>query len=222
MNTVLCIAPHPDDETLGCGGTLLKHRRQGDAIHWLIVTNISEEKGWSALRVRSRQKEIDKVSGLYGFKSVHKLDFPTMELDRVPKSDLVKAIADVVVRLKPQTVYLPNRSDVHTDHQEIFKAAFSCMKSFRYPSIRKVLMYEVPSETEFAPALSEYAFIPNVFVDITPFMKKKLDMMKVFASEVMEAPLPRSLESIEALAKWRGSQISEKYAEAFVLLKEIL
>ncbi len=222
MNTVLCIAPHPDDETLGCAGALLKHRFQGDVIHWLIVTNISEDKGWPVAQVVSRQKEIDKVSRMFGFKGVHKLDFPTMELDQVPKRDLVKALAGVIAKVKPQIIYLPNRSDVHTDHQEIFKAAFSCTKNFRFPFIKKILMYEVPSETDFAPALNDCAFVPNVFVDITPFMTKKLSIMKVYASEVMKAPLPRSLDSIRGMAAYRGSQIGKSYAEAFVLLKEIV
>ncbi len=221
MKKVIVIAPHPDDETLGCGGTILKHRLQGDDVHWLIVTNISDEKGWPAAKVRARQEEIKKVGRMYGFKEIHKLDFPTTELDQIPMNDLVAVMSKVVSVVKPQIVYLPNRSDVHTDHQVIFKAAMGCTKNFRYPFIERILMYEVPSETEFAPALSESVFIPNVFMDITPFIEKKLKIMSIYQSEVMKPPLPRSLATIKALAQWRGSHISKPYAEAFTLLKEI-
>ena len=117
---------------------------------------------------------------------------------------------------------MPNHSDVHTDHQITFKAAYSCTKNFRYPFIKKILMYETLSETEFAPTLLENTFIPNVFMDITKYFEKKLKIFRIYKSEVMEEPLPRSLKVIEAFNKYRGSQIGEKYAEAFVLLKEII
>lgn len=220
MNKILVVAVHPDDETLMCGGALLKHKNNGDEIYWLIITNISEKHGWKEDVVRKRQQEISKVSKMYGFDKTFKLNFPTTKLDEIPINNIVSSISDVFNEVKPNIVYLPNRSDVHTDHQITFKAAYSCTKNFRYPFIEKIYMGETLSETEYAPALNETAFIPNTFVDITEFFNLKMKILNVFTSEIMESPMPRSAETIEALAKYRGSSVSCKYAESFVLLKE--
>ena len=219
---ILVISSHPDDETLGCGGTILKHKDIGDKIYWLIVTNIDVKDGWDKDIVKERQKEIKRVAEMYGFEKIFKLDYPATKLDVIPIQKIIESISKVIFEIKPEIIYLPNRSDVHTDHQITFKTAYSCTKNFRYPFIRKILMYETLSETEFAPALPENTFIPNVFVDITKYFEKKLEIFKIYKSEVMEEPLPRSLGSIKALTKYRGSQIGVEYAEGFMLVREII
>ena len=218
---ILVISPHPDDETLGCGGTILKHKDIGDKIYWLIVTNIDVKDEWNKDTVKERQKEIKRVAEMYSFEKIFKLDYPAAKLDVIPIQKIIESISKVIFEIKPEIIYLPNRSDVHTDHQITFKTAYSCTKNFRYPFIRKILMYETLSETEFAPALPENTFIPNVFVDITKYFGKKLEIFKIYKSEVMKEPLPRSLGSIKALARFRGSQIGVEYAEAFMLVGEI-
>ncbi len=219
---ILAISPHPDDETLGCGGTILKDKDMGDKIYWLIITNIDMKNGWDKDIIEKRQKEIETVAEMYGFEKTFKLDYPAAKLDAIPIQEIIESISKVIFEIKPEIIYLPNRSDVHTDHQITFKATYSCTKNFRYPFIKKILMYETLSETEFAPALPENTLIPNVFVDITNYFEKKIEIFKIYKSELMKEPLPRSLEVVEALAKYRGSRIGEKYAEAFVLLKEII
>lgn len=218
----LIVSPHPDDETLGCGGTILKHKALGDETYWLIMTNIDENHGWDVKKVRERQSTIKKVSSMYGFQSTYKLDFATTKLDTISINDLIIGISKVINEVIPTIIYVPNRSDIHTDHQVTFKAVVSCTKSFRYPFIKKILMYECLSETEFSLALPENVFIPNVFVDITDFFKEKIEIMKVYDTEIMKAPYPRNLDVIESLAKYRGSRIGKKYAEAFMLLEEII
>ena len=222
MSKTLIVSVHPDDETLGCGGTILKLKASGEHIYWLILTNVNEADGWEKRRVEQRQKEIEVVSGLYGFEQTHKLDFPTTKLDTISNNDLISAISNVIGTVEPNTIFLSNRSDIHTDHQVAFKGVISCTKSFRYPSIKKILMYECLSETEFTPALPENAFLPNLHVDITDYLEKKLEIMKIFESEVMNPPYPRSLETIKAQARYRGSRIGKEYAEAFMLIQEIL
>ena len=219
---ILVISPHPDDETLGCGGTILKHKDIGDKVYWLIITNIDMKDGWDKDIVEKRQKEIETVAEMHGFEKTFKLDYPTAKLDTIPIQEIIESISKVIFEIKPEIIYLPNRSDVHTDHQITFKAAYSCTKNFRYPFIKKILMYETLSETEFAPALPENTFIPNVFVDTTKYFEKKLEIFKIYKSEVMEEPFPRSLDSIKALARYRGSQIGVEYAESFVLIREIV
>jgi N-acetylglucosamine malate deacetylase 1 len=218
---ILVVAPHPDDETVGCGGTLLKHKADGDQICWMIVTNMDTDHGWPQAQVDLRQQEIDSVTEMYGFDQTFKLDFPAAALETIPFGKLIPTMAGVINNIQPDTIYLPNRSDAHTDHHIVFKAVYSCTKNFRYPFVNRVLMYETMSETEFAPALPENVFIPNVFVDVTDHFEKKIEIFRVFDSEVMDAPLPRSIDAVTALAQYRGSRISKKYAEAFSLCFDI-
>jgi N-acetylglucosamine malate deacetylase 1 len=221
MANVIVIAAHPDDETLGVGGTLLKHKKKGDNIYWLIVTGISEKMGFTAARVKERNEEILKVANMYGFTKTFTLDYPTMSLSSRDVVELVPKISAIFQEVKPEITYTLNRSDAHSDHRVIFDAVMSCTKSFRYPYIKQVLMYECISETEFAPALPEKAFIANYFVDISDFLKQKLEIMEIFKSEVGQHPFPRSLENIKALAHFRGASTGVQYAEAFQLLKYI-
>ena len=226
MNKILVVAVHPDDETLGCGGTLLKHKADGDEIYWLIVTTIKNgyknwDLGFSKEVIKKREYEIKRVAELYNFDGVYKLEFPTMRIDEISMSNLIKKISDIFLEVKPNVIYLPFKDDVHSDHRKVFEATFSCTKSFRYPFIKKVYMMETLSETEFAPSLKENSFVPNIFVDITQFLEKKIQIMKVFKSEIKEHPFPRSVENIKALAIFRGATAGVKYAESFMLLKEI-
>ena len=216
-NKILIIAVHPDDETLGCGGTLLKHKANGDEIHWLICTETNPKNDF----FKAREKEIEKVTNIYGFDSVTNLQLKTMQIDEYSMSDLITKISKVINEVKPSTIYLPFKSDVHSDHRKIFEASYSCTKSFRYPCIKKIYMMEVLSETEFAPSVKEDSFVPNTFVDISEYMGKKIEIMQVFNSELEEHPFPRSERSLRALATLRGATAGCEYAESFVLLKEI-
>lgn len=221
MSKVIIISAHPDDETLGAGGTILKHKKNGDEVHWVIVTDVFEREGFSYERVLSRKQEIEKVSKLYSFNSVNNLGYPTMKLNDTILFELVNKISNIFQELEPDTIYVMNRSDAHSDHRIVFDAVMSCTKSFRYPFVKKVLMYECISETEFAPILPERVFQPNYFVDISDFLNKKIEIMKIFDSELGEHPFPRSIKNIEALATYRGATIGVNYAEAFQLIKYI-
>ncbi|WP_288898045.1 PIG-L family deacetylase [uncultured Capnocytophaga sp.] len=221
MKKVIVISAHPDDEILGAGGTLLKHKKNGDKIYWLIVTNVLESYGFSKERICSRQKEIEKISEALGVEKVFLLNYPTMSLSTSTLIEMVPKISKVFTEIEPEIVYCLNRSDAHSDHRITFDAVMACTKSFRYPFIKQVLMYECISETEFAPQLPEKVFIPNYFVDISSFLEEKLELMKIYESEVGEHPFPRSLRNIEALATYRGASVGVEYAEAFQLIKYI-
>ena len=221
MRRVLVVSVHPDDETLGCGGTLLKHQNAGDEIFWLIITNVKEEYGYSQARVIIRNLEIDAVSKEYNFNKVVKLEFQPTKLNSENQPDLITKISKVFCEIKPEIIYLINRSDAHSDHRFAFSACYACTKAFRHPYIQKILMYECLSETEFAAQLPENVFIPNYFVDITEFIDKKIEIMGIYASEIEEHPFPRSIQNIRALASYRGASCGKHYAEAFQLLKYI-
>jgi len=217
-NRVLVVAVHPDDETLGCGGTLLKHKANGDEIHWLICTTIDKNNSY----YKTRENEIEKVSNLYNFDSVHNLQLKTMQVDEYNISELVNKISQIIKKVQPNIIYLPFKGDVHSDHRKIFEASYSCTKSFRYPYIKKIYMMETLSETEFAPSTKEDSFVPNVFVDVSRFFEKKIEIIKVFKTEMRKHPFPRSERNLRALATLRGATCGCEYAESFMLLKEIL
>ena len=219
IHRTIVIAPHPDDETLGVGGTLLRRKTEGVNLAWVIVTNISIESGWSEEKVKQRAGEIQRITQFYEFDEVYCLNFETTQLDAIPMSDLVAAISDVFKEFKPEEVYVPHPADVHTDHRVVYDAVSACTKWFRYPSVKRVLAYETLSETDFGLG-TDQAFRPNVFVDIEQFLSKKLQAMDIFASEVGEFPFPRSHEAIRALATLRGAASGFQSAEAFELLRE--
>ncbi|MFW6016704.1 MAG: PIG-L deacetylase family protein, partial [bacterium] len=146
MKTVV-ISPHPDDETLGCGGTLLKHKKNNDELYWIIMTTVTEDINYPDNYENIRNREIEKVANLYGMKDIFKLNFPAAKLDNIPLKNIIGKISRAFKSIKPEQIYLPNRSDIHSDHRVTFDASFSCTKSFRYSTIKKVLMYETLSET---------------------------------------------------------------------------
>ena len=211
MKKILCVSVHPDDETLGCGGTLLKHKATGDEIYCVHVTN-GNERQESVIRLLRK---------LYGFKETYQLGLPEIKLTDIPLSEIIGKLSAVIQQVKPDYLYIPNRSDAHSDHRIVFEALTACTKSFRYPFIKKIMMCEVISETDFSPALPENIFIPNVFMDISDFIERKYEILNVFESEVLTSPYTRSIDAILALSKYRGSQINVNYAEAFMLLKEV-
>ena len=221
MNRVLVVAVHPDDETLGCGGTLLKHKSNNDEIHWLIVTDIKEPEGFDKFTIEKRKIEIDKVKRLFNFDSVHKLGLSTTKIDEYSMSSLIENISSVINKVKPHIIYLPFKGDIHSDHKHVFNAAYSCTKSFRYPFIKIIYMMETLSETEFSLSTKDESFIPNVFVDISDYMDKKIEAMEIYEGEMGSHPFPRSERNIKALATHRGATVGCEYAESFMLIKEV-
>ncbi|TZE82179.1 PIG-L deacetylase family protein [Calorimonas adulescens] len=217
---VLVVSVHPDDETLGCGGTLLKHKTYGDELFWMIITKPDESLSFSREFMEKRKKQIQDVSNIYGFEMVYELGFNTTKLHAVDFSNLINSTSQVINEIKPEIIYMNNRSDIHTDHQIAAKALISCTKSFRYPFIKRILMYECISETEIAPGFPENIFIPNVYSNITDFIDEKMQIMNIYQSEVQYPPLPRSLDNIKALARYRGASCGVDYAEAFMLVRE--
>jgi LmbE family N-acetylglucosaminyl deacetylase len=215
----LVVAPHPDDEILGCGGTLLRRKNEGGVVGWLVVTGMTEEAGWPVEQIRLRDEEIAKVVAMVGFDAVFNLRLPATRLDELPMSELVSAFSSVFKSFEPEEVLVPHRGDVHSDHRVTFDAVAACAKWFRYPSVRRVLAYETPSETEFGLS-KEIAFEPNFFVDIGAYLERKLEVAKVYQSELGEFPFPRSVRAIRALAEWRGACAGYLAAEAFELLRE--
>ena len=222
MRTVVVISPHPDDETLGCGGTILRHVAEGDSVHWVIVTCVAEELGYTSQAITDRAEEIQRVADFYRFSTVTQLGFLTTRLDVVPRADIIEKLSDVFVEVKPETLYVPYGGDVHSDHVVVADASIACTKSFRFSSVKQVRAYEVLSETEFGISPNVPGVRPNLFIDIGPYLEKKIEVMHLYKGEMGVLPFPRSVEAIRALATVRGTTSGCSSAEAFMTLREIL
>jgi len=219
---VLVISCHPDDETLGCGGTILRHVAAGDTVHWLIVTEAFEPQ-WPRVVIDEKAAEVEAVAAAYGMASVTKLGLPTISLEQLPLSTVIDGIRGAMEKARPEVVYLVHEGDVHSDHGVVFTATLVVCKAFymRALGIRRILSYETLSSTEAAAPHHCRAFVPNVTIDTTPFLERKIEIMRLFASEIQEEPFPRSPSSIRALARYRGAAIGVEYAESFVLIREV-
>ncbi len=209
---VLIIAPHPDDETLGCGGYILKNSKILD-IHLLFVTKMKNTK--KDRKYLTRSKQISKINKIYKFKSITKLNYYTSEMDLYPRGEIINKLSQVLSNLKPDEILIPSSIDVHSDHKIINECSISASKSFRNPYLKKIIEYEVLSETNFS--LKE-TFKPNYFVDVSDNIKKKIQIMKIYKSELKKHPFPRSIDSIRSLAILRGSQAGFKFAESFKII----
>lgn len=219
---VLVIAVHPDDETLGCGGTLLKHAAQGDELHWLLVTAMAGP-AFGPERIAAQAQRVEAVRAAYPFQSLHWLRLPTLTLDTLPLADLVALLREPIAAIRPERVFLPNRGDAHSDHRVVAEAAQAVVKAFYQTSlgVREVLAMEVLSETEAAPPWPERSFLPNVFVDISATFARKQAILELYTEELHPDPLPRGRSAVEALARLRGATIGTDHAEAFQLLRAI-
>ena len=211
MKKVCVIAVHPDDETLGCGGTILKHIADGDEVFCVFVTGGNAEQ----------RKLISSVTKAFGFAKVFELNLPELDLADLSLNKIIPKVSAVFKETEPEILYIPNRSDIHSDHKQVFDAVLACTKSFRYPFIRKILMMEVISETDFCLALPESTFVPNYFVNISRVFKRKLEILDLYKTEMLPYPQTRNESTMTALNRYRGSQIGAEYAEAFMALKVV-
>ena len=221
MKRITVISVHPDDETLGCGGTILRHVAAGDRVSWIVVTAGWEPK-YGADVIATKAREVEQVAKAYGMADVQRLGLPTTRMRELPETAVIDALGPAIEKAAPEVIYTIHRGDVHTDHQAVFEAMSIVCKPFRAaPRPARLLSFETLSSTDAAIPDAESAFVPNVFIDITPHIDRKIEIMKMFVSEQQAYPQPRASESIRALARYRGAVIGREYAEAFVLLREV-
>ncbi len=217
---VLVIAPHADDEIIGVGGTIAKHIYNGDDVFVCIVT-----RGFEPLfnedrfeKMRSAAKECHSKLGI---RKTYFLEFPAVMLEKVNRHELNGKIFEVFNETKPDIVYMPHFGDMQKDHQIVAEAVMVAVRPKYQHIVKEVYAYETLSETEWNVPHASVSFLPNMYNDIGQFLSIKLDAMSCYSIQVSDFPNPRSLEAIEALAKYRGSTACMKAAEAFMLIRKI-
>lgn len=217
---VLIIAPHPDDEILGCGGTIQKRVKQGNNVFVCVVTRGGEPLFHKDF-VEIGREECRKADHYLGVKETFFLDFPAVRLEEVPRYRLNEGLMNAVQRVLPDEVYLPHRGDMQLDHKMIVDAAMVALRPKYEHVVKRIYAYETLSETGWDIPNTVNEFIPTVYEDISDTLENKLKAMSIFQSQLAEFPAARSLKAIEALAGFRGATINVMAAEAFTLIREI-
>ena len=217
---VLVIAPHPDDEILGVGGTIAKHSDRGDKVFVCIVT-----KGFAPLfvlesveRTRTECRKADKILGV---QETVFLDFPAVMLEQTPRYELNSALLKVVQEYRPDIVYLPCRGDMQLDHKMIVDASMVALRPKYEHRIKKILCYETMSETGWDIPNCTNEFIPTAYTDISDFLNRKIEALKFFTTQIQEFPAARSVDAVRALAIYRGAMMNMRAAEAFFVVRDI-
>lgn len=226
--SILVIAAHPDDEVLGCGGTIAYHIAQGDKVHVVILAEGITARDQS----RNRQEHNQELSQLaQAAEHAHQilrtttlqlLDLPDNRLDSLDRLDVVKHVEHYVKYYQPSVVYTHHSSDVNVDHRRVHEAVITACRPQPGFCVTQLLFFEVASSTEWQPPQSGHYFAPNYFVNISDTLSLKLQALDAYASEMRQFPHPRSLKAIEHLAHWRGACVGVEAAEAFVLGREII
>jgi LmbE family N-acetylglucosaminyl deacetylase len=220
MAEILVIAPHPDDEVFGCGGTMARHADAGDRVHVVIVTRGSPEV-FPPESVDVVRREAERAHRLLGVASCRYLDFPAPKMDQVAGHIVADELRKILLEIRPEVVYVPHCGDIHADHKVVFWAACVAARPAVGFQVSRLLSYETLSETEWGPPPGGSAFAPTVFVDITAQLERKLRAASEYVSQLRDAPHPRSLTCLKALARLRGSAVCIEAAEAFVLVREV-
>lgn len=225
--SIFIVAAHPDDEVLGCGGTIARHADEGDQVQVLIVA----EGATSRQQQRDRNQASDELSALaqaaqqagviLGASGVELLNFPDNRLDSLDRLDLIKQIEERIARHQPQVVYVHHAGDVNIDHRRLHEAVVTACRPIPGQPVRRLLSFEVASSTEWQPPGSAPAFQPNWFVDISFQWTRKREALEAYASEMRHWPHARSIQAVEHLASWRGAQVGVEAAEAFCLLRQL-
>ena len=223
---VLVIAAHPDDEILGCGATAARLVSEGHDVHFAILgegltSRHSDREDTDSKHLEALHKQAHAAAVQLGVKSLvlHKL--PDNRLDSVPLLDVVKIVEELVCQLEPQVIYTHHGGDLNVDHEVIHRAVLTATRPLTGNPVREIFAFEVPSSTEWAFQRLNQPFRPNVYVEITSTLEKKIAAMECYESEARKFPHPRSPEALRAIAARWGSVAGCAAAEAFELVRSI-
>jgi N-acetylglucosamine malate deacetylase 1 len=220
MKRILVVAPHPDDEILGCGGTIIRNIAEGNEVYVCVMT-----RGCLPLfdpeRTEENRQHMLSCHQHIGIKKTFFLDFPAAMMERAERYEINGKLLDVVKAVQPDEAYIPHWGDMQKDHKMTAEAAMVAMRPKYMPQVKRIYGYETMSETAWNAPNVQNEFIPNVYVDISNYLEKKKEALAFFKMQISDFPDARSLEAIDALAKYRGAQMNMRAAEAFMLIREL-
>ena len=224
---ILVVVAHPDDEVLGCGGTIAKHVTDGDDVHILIMAEgLTSRDDMRNINLRNGElnelhSNSEQVAKILGVESLTMCNFPDNRMDSINLLDVVKKIEQIVEGIKPNIVYTHHAGDVNVDHLITHNAVITACRSLPGQCVKTILFFETLSSTEWQMQTCDKVFMPNWFVDIEKSFKKKMEALRCYESEMREYPHSRSYKAVEVLARYRGATVGCCLAEAFMLGRKI-
>jgi LmbE family N-acetylglucosaminyl deacetylase len=224
MSTRLVIVAHPDDEVLGCGGTIAKFSQNSDTYTLILGEGITSRdilEEQKKEKVEQLRNDAERANEILGVKKVFFEIFPDNKFDTTSLLDIIKTIERYVQEIKPEVIYTHHRGDLNIDHRITFDAVLTACRPVGVNPVKKILSFEVPSSTEWNVQVASTSFTPNVFENVSKTIGIKLEAMSAYKTEVRLPPHPRSIEKIKAIAEARGGAAGMDYAEAFMLIREL-
>jgi LmbE family N-acetylglucosaminyl deacetylase len=230
MNTdnkskILIVAAHPDDEVLGCGGTIVKYAKDNEIYILILGEGISSRylnrQDAPADELSALKQKAAKAGNFLGAKDTFFFDFPDQRFETISFLEIVKKVEELIGKIKPEIIFTHNSSDLNLDHRITFNAVLTAARPVKNCSVREIYSFEAPSSTEWSFQKINGAFSPNIFEDISLTIEKKIEAAKIYESEMRKFPHPRSEEGIKILAQKRGMEAGIKFAEAFELIRRI-
>ncbi|MBF0256937.1 MAG: PIG-L family deacetylase [Gammaproteobacteria bacterium] len=229
LSSILVIAAHPDDEVLGCGGSIARFAASGLPVHLAFMAdgvnsrahNPVEDISSGPLALGCRRSAAERAATILGAASVSFDELPDNRLDSIPLLEIIQRVEALIKEYRPTTVLTHHAGDLNVDHRCVHQAVVTACRPQRGHSVRTLLSFEVPSSTEWQPPGTDALFAPNWFVDISATLEQKLAALDAYAEELRDWPHPRSRQGVEHLARWRGATVGCEAAEAFVLARHL-
>jgi len=218
---ILIVAAHPDDEVLGCGGTIAKHVADGDLVHLVFMSDgVSSRADPSKLNLKRRLEASKSAQSILGISSTHYLEFPDNRMDSVPLLDIVQKLEVIINQIKPSIIFTHHHGDLNIDHQLTYSAVMTACRPLPDSTVCEIYGFEVLSSTEWSTT-QQSQFIPNFFVDITKYMSVKINSLKEYEEEMRAIPHSRSIKHVKVIAQHRGYSIGVEMAEGFEVYRII-
>ena len=218
---ILVLAAHPDDEALGCGGTIARLVDEGYDATVMFMTDGVGARKLKYLEKSKRKSAAKKACKIIGFKKIYFNNFPDNQLDSVPLLKIIKKIENLLHKISPTLIFTHHQDDINIDHNIVSQATFTASRFYR-PKNLKIFAYEVLSSSNINFGKKNYLFEPNTFINIEKTINRKIKALKMYKDELRDFPHPRSIEGVKILAKFRGMHSSNNFAEAFDLKKNII
>jgi len=217
--TVLVVAAHSDDEALGCAGTIARHVAEGDTVYAVFLADgVSSRDGHDPEELQRRIKATELARQILGIHGFEYLGLPDNKLDSLPLIDIIQPLEKVIGRIDPHIIYTHHNGDLNVDHRLAHQAVLTACRPLPNSSVREILTFEVMSSTEWNSP-NHLPFLPNLFVDVSQYMDKKVASLQAYALEMRDCPHSRSIEHLKSLAQHRGNCIGVEAAEAFMVMR---
>jgi LmbE family N-acetylglucosaminyl deacetylase len=223
---ILITAAHPDDEVLGCGGTIARMTAAGNKVFIAILgegitSRYKQREEADQFLLESLRERSHRVKCLLGAADLFMFDLPDNRFDTVPLLDITKLVEELIDKVRPDIVYTHHAGDLNMDHVITHRAVLTATRPAASCLVKTMYAYEVPSSTDWGFSQFHPVFRPNAFVDISSTLERKIEAMQIYDGEVRPFPHPRSAEALRAIVHARGSSIGATAAEAFELIRSI-